>query len=124
MPGPVRPRASSNCWRFKRAILGGQLPPGSRLPSTAACASSCRWHAIRCWRSTSNWWPKATPRPTARARVGYAAGRARHRPRHSLRARNGSQRQSRRVSTMKPTRDAGDRSLPLTPGMPALNRFP
>jgi GntR family transcriptional regulator/MocR family aminotransferase len=37
---------------------------------------------------------------------------------------NGSQRQSRRVSTMKPTRDAGDRSLPLTPGMPALNRFP
>ncbi|UIN19551.1 MocR-like pyridoxine biosynthesis transcription factor PdxR [Herbaspirillum frisingense] len=108
--------------RFKRAILDGQLPPGSRLPATRSLCTElqvARNTVLAVYEQlVAEGYARADRQGT---RVAALAGAA---TRFVQPSRPDSTRQSRRVSTMTPTRDAGDRTLPLTPGMPALNRFP
>ncbi|KAF1045149.1 MAG: HTH-type transcriptional regulatory protein GabR [Herbaspirillum frisingense] len=117
------PRQQQLLTRFKQAILDGQLPAGGKLPSSRSLCEE-----LRVSRNTvlavyeqliAEGYAQADRQGTRVAALAHAQ----HSARASV-ARTGSGRQSRRVATMMPTRDAGDRSLPLTPGMPALNRFP
>jgi GntR family transcriptional regulator/MocR family aminotransferase len=128
-PLDARPGAASRqqqlLGRFKRAILGGQLPPGSRLPSTRSLCEQlqvARNTVLAVYEQLVAEGYAQADRQGTRVATLQAAPAIVHAT--ASVPRNSSQRQSRRVSTMKPTRDAGDRSLPLTPGMPALNRFP
>ncbi|WP_432239171.1 PLP-dependent aminotransferase family protein [Herbaspirillum robiniae] len=145
--GPGAPsRQQQLLARFKQAILGGQLAAGGRLPSSRALCEE-----LQVSRNTvlavyeqlvAEGYALADRQGTRVAPLAHASGAAP--ASHALKtshpapaaqvapgaakqrvgAAGASGRQSRRVSTMTPTRDAGDRSLPLTPGMPALNRFP
>ena len=117
--------------RFKQAILDGRLAVGSRLPSSRALCEelqvsrntvlavyeqlSAEGYALADRQGT---WvaPLSSLAALARNPAAGVAGKAVYAP--AIPA------QSRRVQTMTPTRDAGDRTLPLTPGMPALSRFP
>lgn len=110
--------------RFKRAILGGQLPPGSRLPSTRSLCEQlqvARNTVLAVYEQlTAEGYAEADRQGTRVATLLAMPAGIRAEP--SV-ARQDRQRPSRRVSAIKSTRDAGDRALPLTPGMPALNRF-
>lgn len=124
----VRPGAASRqqqlLKRFKRAILGGQLPPGSRLPSTRGLCEQlqvARNTVLAVYEQlVAEGYAEADRQGTRVATLLAAPVKIPAEPP----LRRTGERQSRRVSTMQLTRDAGDRCLPLTPGMPALNRFP
>ena len=75
-----RRRPSANCWRhgppaqekhgvFSRAdgerFLDeiGEMPPTCSLVLRARVGRSCRWEAIRRWRSTRDWWRQTKPGP-------------------------------------------------------------
>ncbi|MDR9847350.1 MocR-like pyridoxine biosynthesis transcription factor PdxR [Herbaspirillum huttiense] len=128
-PLDVRPGAASRqqqlLARFKRAILGGQLPPGSRLPSTRSLCEQlqvARNTVLAVYEQLVAEGYAVADRQGTRVATLLAAPARLHAV--SPASRTGHARPSRRVSTMQPTRDAGDRGLALTPGMPALNRFP
>lgn len=106
--------------RFKEAILRGQLAAGGRLPSTRALCEE-----LQVSRNTVlAVYEQLVAEGYAEAdRQGTRVAALSHAPAPPVRPAAAA-RQSRRVSTMTPTRDAGDRTLPLTPGMPALSRFP
>ncbi|MBP0599528.1 PLP-dependent aminotransferase family protein [Herbaspirillum sp. LeCh32-8] len=110
--------------RLKEAILRGQLPAGGKLPSSRALCEE-----LQVSRNTvlavyeqlvAEGYARADRQGTRVAALADARAPSGPAPKPPAAA----VRQSRRVSTMTPTRDAGDRSLPLTPGMPALSRFP
>ncbi len=113
--------------RLKHAILDGQLPAGSRLPSSRSLCTE-----LQVARNTVlAVYEQLVAEGYAQAdRQGTRVASLAHAPPPQQRAATedvatvSAPRQSRRVSTMTPTRDAGDRTLPLTPGMPALSRFP
>ncbi|EJN00953.1 PLP-dependent aminotransferase family protein [Herbaspirillum sp. YR522] len=109
--------------RLRQAILDGRLAPGSRLPSSRTLCEE-----LQVSRNTvlavyeqliAEGYAQADRQGTRVAQLGP-------RPSHPAppTAALPAPRASRRVASMSPARDAGDRSLPLTPGMPALARFP
>jgi GntR family transcriptional regulator/MocR family aminotransferase len=116
--------------RFKQAILDGRLAAGGRLPSSRALCEE-----LQVSRNTvlavyeqlvAEGYALADRQGTRVAPLSLlprgSDKLARTLPKTpAMRATPG---QSRRMQTMALTRDAGDRSLPLTPGMPALSRFP
>lgn len=114
--------------RLKSAILDGRLAAGSRLPSTRSlCAELqvARNTVLAVYEQlVAEGYAHADRQGTRVALLAQSAPVRRAASAAASALQPAAQRQSRRVSTMTPTRDAGDRALPLTPGMPALNRFP
>jgi GntR family transcriptional regulator/MocR family aminotransferase len=112
--------------RFKDAILRGRLAAGGKLPSSRALCEE-----LQVSRNTvlavyeqlvAEGYAQADRQGTRVAALALSPAAVKAAP--AMVARVANPRQSRRVATMTPTRDAGDRTLPLTPGMPALSRFP
>lgn len=115
--------------RLKQAILDGRLPANSRLPSSRTFSEElqvARNTVLAVYEQlTAEGYTVADRQGT---RVAPLLALASAVPAVTKLAKPvrppAVSPQARRVATMQASRHAGDRSLPLTPGMPALNRFP
>ncbi|MBO9535266.1 PLP-dependent aminotransferase family protein [Herbaspirillum sp.] len=114
--------------RFKQAILDGRLAAGSRLPSSRALCEELqvsRNTVLAVYEQLSAEGYAQADRQGTRVAPLSSLSSLPRKPAVEVPAKAApAPLQSRRVQTLALTRDAGDRSLPLTPGMPALNRFP
>ncbi|MBN9324338.1 MAG: PLP-dependent aminotransferase family protein [Delftia acidovorans] len=122
-PGAA-PRQRQLIQRLKQAILAGRLPAGDRLPASRALSEdlgvSRNTVLIAYEQLAAEGYVVADRQGTRVAAVSThstAAAEAAAPPPCAPRT-------ARRLDRIAPTRHAIDRSLPLTPGTPALDRFP
>src|SRR5256885_1882342 len=122
-PGAA-PRQRQLIQRLKQAILAGRLPAGDRLPASRALSEdlgvSRNTVLIAYEQLAAEGYVVADRQGTRVAAVSThstAAAEAAAPPPCAPRT-------ARRLDRIAPTRHAIDRSLPLTPGPPALDRFP
>jgi GntR family transcriptional regulator/MocR family aminotransferase len=125
------PRQRQVILRLKQAILAGRLPAGDRLPASRALALelgvSRNTVLIAYEQLAAEGYVVADRQGTrvaALSATSQAAARAVTDTAGSTAMPSSTPRTARRLDRIVPTRHALDRALPLTPGTPALDRFP
>ncbi|WP_313233349.1 MocR-like pyridoxine biosynthesis transcription factor PdxR [Delftia acidovorans] len=118
------PRQRQLIQRLKQAILAGRLPAGDRLPASRALSEdlgvSRNTVLIAYEQLAAEGYVVADRQGTRVAAVSTHSTAAAE----AAAAPPCAPRTARRLDRIAPTRHAIDRSLPLTPGTPALDRFP
>lgn len=118
------PRQRQLIQRLKQAILAGRLPAGDRLPASRSLSEdlgvSRNTVLIAYEQLAAEGYVVADRQGTRVAAVSTHSTAAAE----AAAAPPCAPRTARRLDCIAPTRHAIDRSLPLTPGTPALDRFP
>ncbi|WP_234642205.1 PLP-dependent aminotransferase family protein [Delftia tsuruhatensis] len=113
--------------RLKQAILTGRLPAGDRLPSSRSLAQELevsRNTVLIAYEQLAAEGYVSADRQGTRVAPVSALSRSAARAVTDTVAAAQAPATARRLVRIVPTRHAMDRSLPLTPGTPALDRFP